>query len=143
MISDVIRALRRRWYVLLAGLLLTFGLAYGAYSTTPPEYSARGLVLLLPSDSSVGPGGNPFLNLSGLEQPASIVVAYFASTTAKDDIASQAPSAEFDVEIDSSTRGPVIVVTVTDKNADKALATLNYIANQIPLQLQRLQQTGG
>jgi hypothetical protein len=97
-------------------------------------------VLLLPSDSSVGPGGNPFLNLSGLEQPASIVVAYFASATAKEDIANQAPSAEFDVEIDSSTRGPVIVVTVTDKNAEQTLATLNYITNQIPLQLQRLQQ---
>lgn len=140
MILDVIRALGRRWYVLIVGLLLTAGLAYGAYSTTPPEYSARGLVLLLPPEDSLKAGGNPFLSLSGLEQPASIVVGYFASTTARDDIAIRAPGADFDVAIDSSTRGPVIAVEVTDNSAEATLATLTYISDQIPVQLQRLQQ---
>lgn len=139
-ILDVIRALKRRWYVLIAGLLLTAGLAYGAYSSTPPEYTARGLVLLLPSQASVGTGGNPFLNLSGLEQPASIVAAYFASTTARDDIAQRAPDADFEVLIDASTRGPVIAVTVTDKSEAETLSALTYITDQIPLQLQQLQQ---
>lgn len=140
MILDVIRALGRRWYVLIAGLLLTAGLAYGAYSTTPPEYSARGLVLFLPPADSLKAGGNPFLNLSGLEQPASIVVGYFASTTAREDITSRAPRADFDVAIDSSTRGPVIAVEVTDKSAEETLSALTYISDQIPVQLQRLQQ---
>jgi hypothetical protein len=139
-ILDVIRALGRRWYVLLVGLLLTAGLAYGAYSVTPPDYTARGLVLLLPSEASVGNGGNPFLSLSGLEQPASIVAAYFSSTTARDDISKQAPNAEFEVAIDDSTRGPVLAVAVTDKTPSETLATLNYITDQIPLQLRQLQQ---
>ena len=140
MILDVLRALRRRWYVLIVGLLLTGGLAYGAYKTTPPEYTARGLVMLLPAKASIGAGGNPFLSLSGLEQPASIVVAYFASTAERDEIADRAPNAEFEVVIDSSTRGPVIAVTVTDNSPAKTLSTLNYITDQIPVQLQRLQQ---
>lgn len=140
MVRDVIRALGRRWYVLLVGLLLTAGLAYGAYSTTPPEYTARGLVLVLPSEDSIKAGGNPFLNLSGLEQPASIVVAYFASSTAKEEIANRAPHAEFEVALDSSTRGPVIAVDVTDKSSEETLSTLTYLMDQIPVQLQRLQQ---
>jgi hypothetical protein len=140
MVMDVIRALGRRWYVLVAGLILTAGLAYGAYAITPPQYAARGLVLLLPSDSSVGKGGNPFLALGGLDQPAGIVVAYFTSSTAQDAIAKEAPNAEFEVAIDDSTRGPVIAVSVTDKTPDETIRALQYITDQIPIELERLQQ---
>ncbi len=143
MILDVFRAMGRRWYIVIAGLLATVGLAYGAYGASPPEYSARGLVLLLPSEASVGKGGNPFLNLAGLEQPAGIVVAYFSSTTWRDEIAKRAPDAQFLVAIDDSTRGPVVVVDVTDKSATETLATLKYITDQIPIELARLQQEVG
>lgn len=140
MLSDVVRALMRRWYVLIVGLLATAALTYGGYSTTPPEYSARGLVLLLPSETTVGLGGNPFLSLGGLEQPAGILVAYFASTTWEDEIEKRAPDAQFLVAIDDSTRGPVIVVDVTDSDPAATLATLNFITEQIPIELDRLQQ---
>ncbi|GAA1978801.1 hypothetical protein [Microbacterium pumilum] len=140
MVLDVLKALARRWYVLVAGVLLTAGIAYGAYVASPPEYNARGLVLLLPSEAAVGVGGNPFLTLSGLEQPAGIVVAYFGSTTAQAEVAEQSPTAEYVVGIDDSTRGPVIAIDVTDHSAAAALSTLNFIAERIPAELERLQQ---
>lgn len=138
-VLDVVKALARRWYVVLVGLILTVGLASAAYVATPSEYNARALVLLLPGSNTVGDGGNPFLALSGLEQPASIVVAYFSSESAQTEVADRWPTAEYRVLLDDSTRGPVISVDVTDTSAESTLATLDYLQNRIPEELARLQ----
>lgn len=143
MILDVLRAMARRWYIVLIGLLLTVGLAWTAYQATPPEYKARGLVLLLPGANAVTEGGNPFLALSGLEQPASIVVAYFASTAAQTEVAEVSDSADFSVQLDSSTRGPVIAVEVTDNSAQGTIDTLDYLTQRVPQELERLQSEVG
>lgn len=139
MVLDVVKALGRRWYVVVVGLILSVGLAMGAYSITPPEYNARGLLLLLPGANAVAEGGNPFLSLSGLEQPASIVVAYFSSESAHTEIADRSATAQFQVLLDESTRGPVILVDVTDETADATLSTLDYLLTRIPEELARLQ----
>ncbi|WP_426184805.1 hypothetical protein [Microbacterium sp. TWP3-1-2b2] len=140
MVLDVIRALGRRWYVVLVGAIVTAGLTVGAYVTTPPEYNARALVLLLPSEVAVGEGGNPFLTLGGLEQPAGILVAYFSSAPAREDVKQQSPTAQYVVGIDDSTRGPVIAIDVTDTSAEKTLDTLTFIADRIPVELAALQE---
>jgi hypothetical protein len=134
------RALGRRWYVVLAGLLLTAGLVFGAYKASPPEYNARALVLLLPSKFDLGKGGNPLLRLDGLEQPASILSAYFASAPALAEVKQLSPTAEFEVDLDPSTRGPVIAIDVTDKTAADTLRVRDYLLTRIPTELQRLQQ---
>ena len=140
MVFEVVRALGRRWYVVLVGLLLTCGLVYGAYAASPPEYHARGLVLLLPSEAAVGKGGNPFLLLSGLEQPAGILVAYFSSAPAQAQVRATSPTAQYQVAIEDSTRGPVISVDVVSKSPEETLSTLNSLVGQIPTELARLQQ---
>ncbi|WP_375386203.1 hypothetical protein [uncultured Microbacterium sp.] len=139
MLLDVIRALGRRWYVLVIGALATAGLVYGAYVVSPPQYTARALILLLPSQTAVGAGGNPFLELSGLEQPAGIVVAYFGSASARDEVKQQSETAKFTVGIDDSTRGPVIAIDVTDASDQTTLSVLDYVADRIPQELERLQ----
>ena len=139
MVLDVVKALGRRWYVVVLGLFLSLGLAAGAYNLTPPEYNARALVLLLPGANAVGVGGNPFLALSGLEQPASIVVAYFSSESARAEIERRSPTAEYEVVLDESTRGPVIAVDVTDQSPGAALSTLDFLLTRIPEELARLQ----
>ncbi|ERG64556.1 hypothetical protein L332_08860 [Agrococcus pavilionensis RW1] len=136
---DVIRALVRRWYFVVLGAVLTAALTVGAYVSTPPEYSARALVLLLPSDTAVGEGGNPLLSLSGLEQPAGILVAYFNSDSATEEVERQSATAEYLVAIDESTRGPVVVVDVTDADPQRALDTLGFLLDRIPEGLATLQ----
>ena len=139
MVLEVLRALGRRWYVVVVGLLATGGLVYGALTTSPPEFHARGLVLLLPSDVAVGKGGNPFLQLSGLEQPAGILVASFSSAPARAEVEERSPTADYTVGIDDSTRGPVIAVDVTAASAVETMDTLNYLVDRIPEELARLQ----
>ncbi|MDL5352374.1 hypothetical protein [Microbacterium sp. zg-YB36] len=143
MILDVFRAMGRRWYVVVGGLVLTAGLTWAASEISPPEYNARGLVLLLPGENAVLDGGNPFLALSGLEQPAGIVVAYFASSAAQMEVAAVSESAQFEVFLDDSTRGPVIAVDVTDVSAEATLQTLEFLTDRVPKELERLQEQVG
>ena len=113
---DVIAALGRRWYVTVAGLFATAALLLGASTLEPPVYTARGLVLLVPSQQMVGKGGNPFLALGGLDLPARVVVAYYESDVAKARFTSGTADSEYVVAIEESTRGPVISVDVTDSS---------------------------
>lgn len=140
MVVDVVRALGRRWLVVIVGLIMTGALSYGAFLSSPPTYHARGLVLLLPSETAVGKGGNPFLQLSGLEQPAAILVATFSSASSREDVERRSPSADFSVVIDESTRGPVIAIDVTTSNKQQTMDTLNYLVSLVPKELARLQQ---
>ncbi|WP_454109472.1 hypothetical protein [Leifsonia shinshuensis] len=139
MTRDVLRALGRRWYIVVTGLLMTVALALGAYHITPPNYTASGLILLLPSKTQIGPGGNPFLALSDLDQPAGILVAYFSGASAQADVKAQYRTAQYTVQISSSARGPIIEVDVTDKTSAGTLGALDYITSQIPEELHRLQ----
>lgn len=139
MTRDVFRALGRRWYIVVTGLLMTVALALGAYQITPPNYTASGLILLLPSKTQIGPGGNPFLALSDLDQPAGILVAYFSGASAQADVKEKFPKAQYTVQISSSARGPIIEVDVTDKTSAETLGALDYITAQIPIELARLQ----
>jgi hypothetical protein len=136
---DVIAALGRQWIVTVAGLMTTAALVWGAGHIEPPVYTARALVLLVPSEQTVGEGGNPFLALGGLDLPARVVVAYYESDIAKAQLTSGSPDAEFVVAIEESTRGPVIAVDVTDATSQRALETLDLLTSSIPVQLRRLQ----
>lgn len=142
-LSDFVGALGRRWYVVLVGLLVTAGLSFGATIVAPPQYTARGLILLLPSKQAVGRGGNPLLGLGGLDLPARVLVAHFASQSAQQDISERAPDAEVTVSVDDSTRGPVLAIEVIDSTPQGALDMMNYVADQVPLNLERIQREVG
>ncbi|MFD7310141.1 hypothetical protein [Promicromonospora sp. NPDC059942] len=137
---DVIAALGRRWIVTVVGLLATAGLVYGASTIEPPVYTARALVLLVPSEQVVGEGGNPFLALGGLDLPARVVVAYYESDVAKERFSSGSADAEYVVAIEESTRGPVISVDVTDVSPAATIDTLELLTSSIPVELERLQE---
>lgn len=140
MLLNVSRVVARRWYIVLVGLLLTSGLGYGATLAVSPDYTSRALILVLPAEEAVGADGNPFLALGGLEQPASLVTAYFRSTTAQQEVAERSATASYLVALDEQVRGPVILVQVTDTTAEQSLLTLDYLTERIPEELARLQE---
>lgn len=143
-LNGVLGALGRRWYFVLVGLLITAAAAWVALSITPPQYAARGLILLLPPPETDAPdGGNPLLSLGGLDLPARVVVATFSTNAAQEDLAERFPDAEAEVAIEESTRGPIISIDVTDATADGALDTLAYIADRVSASLETLQDEVG
>ena len=138
-LSEFVGAIRRRWYLAVVGILLTGVLGWSASAFVAPSYTARGLVLMLPSKNAVGPGGNPFLGLGGLDLPARVVVAYYTSAPAQEAIAEVTPGAAVTVSMEESTRGPVIAIDVSADSEANAIEALNFVADSIPETLGRLQ----
>lgn len=124
--ADVLRAMLRRWYIIVAGVLATAGLAFAAWHIIPPVYQAEGTILLLPSKSTVSQGGqNPFLNLDSLSAPAALVIARLDGEAERSELKKTAPTAKYSVDTDPTMRGPTVLVTVTDKTAASTVDTLN------------------
>lgn len=142
--SEIMRALGRRWYVVVLGVLLTLGGGYYVFTNTSPEYTARALVLLIPSESpDAEPGSNPLLNLGGLDLTARVLVATYSSTAFAEEIAAVSPDAEVVVAVDEATRGPVIAIHVTARSEQEALDVLERVADDVPARLAALQQEVG
>lgn len=135
-----LEALRRRWYVLVAGLLITAGLAYGAWQITPPTYVARGTQLLLPPPAQVDQGThNPLLELGGLEAPAALVIAQLNGQEARESLFEHSAEAEYTVESDPALRGPTVMVTMGDVSPEAVMASLTLVLDSVPTILSDIQ----
>ncbi|MCK6079864.1 hypothetical protein KZX37_04420 [Microbacterium sp. EYE_5] len=123
-LADVIGALRRRWYVLVVGVIVAAAAAYGAWTVIPPEYERSASQLLLPGEATIPDDANPYLFVGGLYQVADILVRAIGP----DDIAqatADAPGASIAVSRDTAA-GAVMLVTVSassEEDADVVLAT--------------------
>jgi hypothetical protein len=142
-LTNFLRVAARRWYILLAGVLATLALVYAIPKVISPSYTANGLVLLVPSEGATGTGGNPLLGLDGLNTPAAVIVAYFKSEAAAEDVAKVSPHAKYTVQIEPSTKGPLIQIEVKDPTAAGALKTMHEIADTIPATLAKVQSNVG
>ncbi|MBA4608138.1 hypothetical protein H1W00_06575 [Aeromicrobium sp. Marseille-Q0843] len=141
MLVEVIKTVLRRWYVVVAGLLLTGVLGYAAYSSTPPVYEASGTVLLLPPEDQVSGEGikNPFLQLNNLDVPTSLVVARLNGDEVREQILEQQPGALYEVTTDPTMRGPVVLVQVSAQSAKATVDTLEAVLAAAPTALTDLQ----
>ena len=142
-LSDLLRGLGRRWYVVVLGLLATAALCVGAMRLVPVDYVAQSSVLLLPSSSTIGTGGNPYLALGGLQGAADVLARAMTDDTISTQIAPQGGTAEYTVERDTTTSGPMLIVMATDVTNDGAVATLDAALAQAPKLLSQLQSSVG
>ena len=80
-VVDTLRGLLRRWYVVVAGLILAILAGAGTYSVVEPGYERTSTQLLVPGEGLVPPGvTNPYLYLGGLTQAADLVVRVMKSS---------------------------------------------------------------
>lgn len=142
MLVEVVRTVLRRWYVVVAGLLLTGVLGYVAYTSTPPVYEASGTVLLLPPEDQVSGEGiqNPFLQLNNLDVPTSLVVARLNGDEVREQIVAEQPNALYEVSTDPTMRGPVVLVQVSAQSAKATIDTLELVLAAAPQALADLQR---
>lgn len=146
-IQEIFGAMGRRWYVVVVGVLVTLGAGWQIYQSTPPEYTARSLVLFLPpvgdTTAPEAEGANPFLELAGLDLTARVVIATYSSTAFEEELAEVSEYAEVEVNIDDSTRGGIVAVTVKDRGEARTLSTLEYVTASVSERLVSLQQEVG
>lgn len=140
---DVLVSLARRWYLTATGILATAALGVAALSLVPPTYEASGSFVLLPPASTVEAGGNPYLQLGGLNQVADIVTRSMMAQSTAESVHDAHPSANYTVAPDPATSGPILVVTAEDRSAAGASATLSAVMALVPQRLAALQRALG
>jgi uncharacterized protein involved in exopolysaccharide biosynthesis len=138
--STFFRTLRRRWLVAAAGLLVTIGIAAAALSLVPPTYQASASVLLLPKGGTGAQGENPYLSLGGLQPTCDAVARAMLDSQVQKSLADQGARAEYVVDTDKATNGPIILITAQDQSPALVLTTLRLVVAQVPKTLDSLQQ---
>ncbi|HTZ43829.1 MAG TPA: hypothetical protein VMB79_08185 [Jatrophihabitans sp.] len=136
-LSSVWRTLIRRWYVTLLGLLLTLGLVYAGAKLSPPTYQARASVLLIPPKSQQE--ANPYLGLGGLQEVSDVLSRAVSDSVTTDAVTAAGGSAKYSVARDTSTTGPIILVTAEAPSAATALLTDKLLIQRMGPALTSLQ----
>lgn len=125
--ADTLRGLLRRWYIVIPGLLIAASVAVGAWFAVPPGYSRSATQLLIPGESSIPEGGNPYLFLGGLAPAADVLVRAVGSENVLNEVVEEHPGIEIEISRDTTTGGPIILISVTaasDAAAEEVLTML-------------------
>lgn len=142
-LSELLRSAGRRWYVLVAGALLTLGCVILVLRFVPVGYDVKSSILLLPPQISVEESGNPFLGLGGLEVVAGVLTRSLTDTESEETVAPTEGTATYTVEKDLQVSGSVLEITASDVTEAGAFATLNAVVDLATDRLRALQNDAG
>lgn len=138
-LRDLLGAMRRRWYLVLVGLVLTGAMCLGAMQFVPAHYKASATVLLLPPSSTVGAGGNPYLSLGGLRGAVDVLGRAMLSEQTTKELTNGSTEETYTLEADATTNAPMLVLDVNSQSAEGALALMQSVLNRAPTVLSDLQ----
>lgn len=138
-LKNLLLSLRRRWAIVLGGLLVTAALACGAFLVTGPTYQRNATVLLLPGSTNIPEGGNPYLYLGGLDQATGILVFALNADDVLGPILSDHPNEEVSIARDATTSGPLITISVAGPSEADVALVVNQVLESIPDTLGNLQ----
>ncbi|MGW5346858.1 chain length determinant protein [Streptomyces sp. HUAS TT3] len=120
-LAEIWRVMRRRWYVLLPGLLITAALTTGVYLLVPVEYRSQSTVTLLNSKkATVAFDGNPFLSTqASLTGMADGLARNLNSDDSRADLKAQGLTGTYEAKIADNAQGPFmwLIVSGTDPAA--------------------------
>ncbi|MCU1581234.1 MAG: hypothetical protein QOD27_1810 [Microbacteriaceae bacterium] len=114
--STILHSIRRRWYLLVAGIIASAAAGVYVYQNTDPDYQLSASELLVPGSQTVPEGGNPFLYLGGLAQASDVLVRALGARDIQGPIQSEFPGTSVVIDRDVSTSGPIIIITIEGKD---------------------------
>ena len=132
-------SLRRRWYVALVGVLVTFSIGLLTLLVVSPTYQAKRSLLLISPPASAG--DNPYLDMTGLTGLADVLATNVTSSTTAQSLAGVADHGSFMVTRDQTTSAPVLLIVGNGRTATGALNTAKAAANLITPALNVLQKS--
>jgi capsular polysaccharide biosynthesis protein len=140
-LAETLRGLWRRWYVVVPGILLAAALAVSVWFMIPPGHERSSTQLLIPGAQSMPEGANPYLFLGGLSPAADVIVRAVGSENAANEVVEAYPGTEIEISRDTTTSGPVILITVTAASDDAAEEVLGLLIERTASVLDELQAT--
>ena len=139
--SDLGASLRRRWYFVLVGVLITLGLAAGAAKMFPATYSGQAVVVLLPPRSA--DAANPYLAIGGSEGVVPALTAAMTDSKTVLNLEASGVSRKFTIGPDLAAGGPLVLVTTEEATPAEAIASLNTVLDRVSVVLNTLQADAG
>lgn len=141
-LRDLAAGLRRRWYLVIVGFLLTGGLAAYTYSVAPVTYEARASMLLLPSKAWTEMIGvdNPYLSLTGMGPALDVLTRRVDADRVRLPVERRFPDTEYVISADTSTSGPVVLIETTGPTGARALDVLGRVRSEVEDSLVAMQE---
>jgi len=138
-LRDLLNSLARRWYVVVAGLLLTAGAGVALYSVIPVSYTSQASVVLLPPKSASDPDANPYLRLGGLSQAVDILTRSINSDAYREPLVKRNRGATFTTSADTTTSGPIILIESRAPTPARATLMTEAVLAAVPEVLDQIQ----
>ncbi|MER6029970.1 chain length determinant protein [Streptomyces sp. NPDC001851] len=141
-LAEIFRVMRRRWYVLLPGLLLTAGLTVAVYLLVPVTYQSQSTVVLLNSQkATVAYDGNPFLSTqTSLTGMADGLARNLNSDVSVRELRSRGATGTFEAKLADNAQGPLMWLTVTGTDEDAVLASDRILTAYAGQRLEQFQK---
>lgn len=139
-LAEIFRVMCRRWYVLVPGLLLTAGLAVGAWLLVPTSYESQSTVALLNSRKGAAADGNPFLSMEpSLTGMADSLARNVNSDASVADLKARGITEKYEAKIADNAQGPLLWLTVTGRDPDAVLRANKTLMAYTEQRLRELQ----
>jgi capsular polysaccharide biosynthesis protein len=124
-LAEIFRVMRRRWYVLLPGLLLAAGLTFAVTVVVPVTYQSQSTVVLLNSEKATRAyDGNPFLSTqTSLTGMADSLARNLNSDVSVRELKSRGATGTFEAKLADNAQGPLLWLTVTGTDKKAVLAS--------------------
>lgn len=141
-LAEIFRVMRRRWYVLLPGLLLTVGLMAAVELVVPVTYQSQSTVVLLNSQkATLAYDGNPFLSTqTSLTGMADSLARNLNSDGSLRDLKSRGAKGTFGAKLADNAQGPLIWLTVTGTDKAAVLASDRILTSYAKERLGQFQE---
>ncbi|MFE0510900.1 chain length determinant protein, partial [Streptomyces sp. NPDC058964] len=141
-LAEIFRVMRRRWYVLLPGLLLTAGLVVAVALVVPITYQSQSTVVLLNSQkATVAYDGNPFLSTqTSLTGMADSLARNLNSDVSVRELKSRGATGTFAAKLADNAQGPLMWLTVTGTDKSAVLASDRVLTAYAKDRLQQFQE---
>ncbi|MDT0483194.1 MULTISPECIES: YveK family protein [Streptomyces] len=141
-LAEIFRVMRRRWYVLLPGLLLTIGLTVGVAVTVPVTYQSQSTVVLLNSEKATKAyDGNPFLSTqTSLTGMADSLARNLNSDVSLRELKSRGATGTFEAKLADNAQGPLMWLTVTGTGKKAVLKSDRLLTEYAKERLEQFQK---
>lgn len=135
----IFRIALRRWYVLVAALLVTGALGFVAAGQVAPSYSISGvLVVNIPyaqdEAATARLAGNPYYDT---RTAASVMGSIADSPDVRDVVGRGGGSADYVINVDSGR--PLLLIAITAKSPQATLSTYSLLWKELERRMQALQ----
>ncbi|MFI8304457.1 Wzz/FepE/Etk N-terminal domain-containing protein [Streptomyces sp. NPDC085927] len=141
-LAEIFRVMRRRWRVLLPGLLLTAGLMAAVALLVPVTYQSQSTVVLLNSQkATVAYDGNPFLSTqTSLTGMADGLARNLNSDSSVRELKARGATGAFEAKLADNAQGPLMWLTVTGTDEKAVLASAKTLTAYAEERLEEFQK---